>query len=205
MKKFLKWAGISLGLLFIVGFFAFLYFIPPFTLVPPEEFINAEKVAAPSTENISDPAKRAIAERGKYLVQTIGCTGCHTPGGDKGPKFDTEFLAGGAKFTDPVYGTSISRNLTPDPTTGLARRSDEQVKRTLRSGVFAENGRVFDPTFMPWADFSNLTEEDRHAILTYIRTIKPVKHGIPDFKRESEAPYNSFFGADYGIHEGNGK
>jgi mono/diheme cytochrome c family protein len=202
MKKFFKWAGIALVCLFFIGFIGFLYFIPPFQLAPQEEFINPVNAVMPTLDKITDPAKRAIAERGKYLVQTIGCTGCHTPGGDKGPKFETEFLAGGLKFTDPLYGTVVSRNLTPDPTTGLARRSDHQVLRTLRSGVFAENGRVFDPLFMPWADFSNLTEEDRYAILTYVRILKPVKHTIPDFKRESEQLYNSFYGQDYGIHEG---
>lgn len=201
MKKFLKWAAIVVVCLVVIGFGAFLYLIPPFTLAPPEEFSGPETKAAPVVDNIADPAKRAIAARGRYLVLTIGCTGCHTPGGDQGPKFDTEFLAGGAKITDPFYGTVVCRNLTPDPTTGLARRTDTQVLRTLRSGVFAEDGRVFDPLFMPWSSFSNLTEEDRFAIVKYLRTLKPVKHGIPDFKRESEEPVFSFFEQDHGIHE----
>lgn len=204
MKKFLKWTAVVIVCLLVVGFCSFLYLIPPFSIAPPEEFSKPETMAAPAVDQIADPAKRAVAARGKYLVQTIGCTGCHTPGGDKGPKFDTEFLAGGAKLVDPNYGTVVSRNLTPDPTTGLARRTDQQVLRTLRSGVFAENGRVFDPLLMPWAHFSNLTEEDRYAIVTYLRILKPVKHTIPDFTRETDRPYFTFYNSDYGIPD-NGK
>ena len=196
MKKLVKRLLIGVGALALAGFLGFLYLIPPFTLVAPEKFIEPERAAAPTTEGIADPARRAIAEHGRYLVVTIGCTGCHTPGGDKGPKFDTEYLAGGMKFSDPQLGTSVSRNLTPDPATGLARRSDEEVKRTLRSGVFAENGRIFNPFFMPWADFSNLTEEDRHAIIVYLRTIKPVRHRIPDHSPVGELPSSGFFGRD---------
>lgn len=202
MKKFLKWTAIILGSLIIICFFAFLYLIPPFTLAPPEVFSKAESDAPPSLDHIADPAVRAIAERGKYIVKYTGCVGCHTASGSQGPKFDTEYLAGGLKFTDKHYGTVVSRNLTPDETTGLARRTDEQIKRTLRSGVFAEDGRVFNPYFMPWGDFSNWTEEDRYAVVTYLRSIKPVKHKIPDFSPASDASAFTFYGLDYGIHEG---
>lgn len=202
MKKTLKRiAWVILGLA-IAAFLGFLYFIPPFTLAPPDSFIQPEQVNVPSLDKVSNPAERAIAERGKYIVMTIGCSGCHTPGGDKGPKYDSEYLAGGTKFTDPRYGTSVSRNLTPDPTTGLARRSNAQVDRTLRSGVFAETGRVFDPIFMPWPAFSHMTPEDRYAVITYLRHLHPVKHPIPEFEPTSSVSTFSFYGLDYGIHEG---
>ena len=123
MKKILKWTLLVAGTLMVIGFFAFLYLIPPFTLAPPEAFIEPERQAPPAVESISDRAERAIAERGRYIILTVGCSGCHTTGGDKGPKFDTEYLAGGRKFAVPKYGTVVSRNLTPDPKTGLARRT----------------------------------------------------------------------------------
>lgn len=201
MKKFLKWTSVILGCLICFAFIGFLYFIPPFTLAPPEEFIKSEAAAYPSLDKIGDPARRLIAERGKYLVRTIGCTGCHTAGGDKGPKFDTEFLAGGMKLVDPATGTSISRNLTPDGTTGLAQRTDEQVMRTLRTGQFAKDGRIFSPIVMPWAAFSHLTEEDLYAIVTFLRQLKPVKHKIPDHLSHPELPSPAYYGLDYAIHE----
>jgi hypothetical protein len=73
----------------------------------------------------------------------------------------------------------VSRNLTPDPETGLAQRSDDEVMRVLRSGVFPD-GHVVPSTAMPWANFSNWTEEDRHAVVVYLRHLKPVRHKIPD-------------------------
>jgi hypothetical protein len=200
MKRILKWTALAVGLLLVIGFTAFLYLIPPFTLAPPEAFSKPETDAAPALDQISDPAERALAEHGKYLVQSIGCAGCHTPTGDKGPEWD-HYLAGGFKFTKRGYGTVVSRNLTPDTETGLSARSDDQVKRILRSGVFAD-GRVFHPFMMPWADFSNLTEEDRHAVVVFLRHLKPVRHKIPDFSPSSDAEQEIVYGgSDYAIQE----
>ncbi len=204
MKKILKRTFIVIGLLFVIAFTAFLYFIPPFTLAPPATFIEPERQAPPSVETISDPAERAIAEHGRYLVLSIGCTGCHTPGGDKGPKFETEYLAGGRKFTAPGYGTVISRNLTPDKSTGLARRTTDQVLRTLRSGVSADDGRVFNTLTMPWGEFSNMTEEDRYALVTYLKHLKGVYHNIPNYDPDHMGQGFGFYGLDYGLH-GDGK
>jgi mono/diheme cytochrome c family protein len=201
MKKFLKWTLSVIGILFVFAFLGFLYFIPPFTLAPPEEFIKPEREATPTADQIADPAERAIAEHGRYLVLTIGCTGCHTAGGDKGPKFDTGFLAGGRKFTYPGYGTVVSRNLTPDPNTGLARRTTADVMRTLRSGVSPDDGRVFFPYLMPWAEFSHMTEEDRYAVATYLKHLKSVHHEIPPFTPVAEFDAFAFYGMDYGIDE----
>jgi mono/diheme cytochrome c family protein len=200
MKKFLKWAAIAAGLLVVVAFLGFLYLIPPFTLAPPETFSKPETDAAPSLDQIADPAQRALAERGKYIVQIIGCAGCHTPGGDKGPQWD-KYLAGGFQFTKKGYGTVVSRNLTPDMETGLASRNDEQVKRVLRSGVFSD-GRVVHPLMMPWADFSNMTEEDRHAVVVFLRNLKPVRHKIPDWSPVSDADHHTIYGGtDHAIQD----
>ena len=106
------------------------------------------------------------------------------------------------KVNDPVSGVSVSRNLTPDPSTGLARRSDAQVLRTLRTGVFAEDGRVFSPIVMPWSSFSHLTEEDRYAVVTFLRQLKPVKHKIPDHIDHPEGSKFEVYGLDYSIPEG---
>jgi hypothetical protein len=201
MKKFLKWTLSIIGVLFVFAFAGFLYFIPPFTLAPPEEFIGPERDTPPTVGHIANPAERAIAERGRYLVLSIGCTGCHTAGGDKGPKYVTGYLAGGRKFTFPDYGTVVSRNLTPDPNTGLARRTTAEVMRTLRSGVSADDGRVFHPLLMPWGEFSHMAEEDRYAIVTYLRQLKPVHHEIPPYSPVPEYSAFAFYGLDYGIDD----
>ena len=178
MKKALKWVAIILGVILVLGFVGFLYFIPPFTLVPPEEFITTTAAAAPSLDDITDPMERALAERGKYIVTVSDCSGCHTQIGDQGPKWE-EYLAGGNRTAFHGYGTFVTRNLTPDKETGLARRTDEQVTRVLQSGLLPE-GRIAHFRDMPWAVYSNWTVEDRYAVLVYLRHLKPVLHKIPD-------------------------
>jgi len=202
MKKFLKWALLVLAVIVVCGFGAFLYFIPPFFITPPEDFGKALADAAPPVTDIADPAQRAIAARGRYLVTTHGCIGCHATNGSQGPDL-TKYLAGGAlKFQTP-HGTFISRNLTPDQETGIGRRTDDEVKRVLRSGTFPD-GHVAIGSVMPWPAFSNWSEEDRHAVVVYLRHLKPIAHRIPD-----PAPGNAvtipgaieqdYAGRDYGI------
>jgi len=202
MKRFLKWALLVLAVVAVCGFGAFLYFIPPFFITPPEDFGKALADAAPAVTDIADPAQRAIAARGRYLVMTHGCIGCHATNGSQGPDL-TKYLAGGAlKFQTP-HGTFVSRNLTPDQESGIGRRTDDEVKRVLRSGTFPD-GHVAVGSVMPWPAFSNWSEEDRHAVVVYLRHLKPIAHRIPD-----PAPGNAitipgaieqdYAGKDYGI------
>jgi mono/diheme cytochrome c family protein len=200
MRKILKWIGIVVACLIVVGFLAFLYLIPPFDLLPREAFINPHSEAvASSLEKIDDPVERAIAQRGQYIMSYSDCSDCHTPQGDQGPNW-SEFLAGGAKFELRGIGTAYTRNLTPDAETGLAGRTDDEVKRVLRSGIF-HDGRFFQPTTMPWPSFSNMTEEDRHALVVYLRHIKPVKHKVPEWSPESSDALYLFYPYDYAEHE----
>lgn len=178
MKRFLKWAALVVLVLVAGAFLAFLYFIPPFFITPPEQFGKEMADAAPGVSQIADPATRAIAERGRYIVMTTGCIGCHAMNGSQGPDL-TKYLAGGGLKLHTAQGIFVARNLTPDPDTGLARRSDDEVKRVLRSGTFPD-GHVAPHTIMPWANFSNWTEEDRHAVVVYLRSLKPVRHQIPE-------------------------
>jgi hypothetical protein len=107
-----------------------------------------------------------------------GCIGCHATNGARGPDL-TKYLAGGGLKFHTEHGTFVSRNLTPDTDTGLARRTDVEVKRVLQSGVFPD-GHLVPHTVMPWSAFSNWTEEDRHAVLVYLRHLPPIRHEIPD-------------------------
>ncbi|HEY2905914.1 MAG TPA: c-type cytochrome [Vicinamibacterales bacterium] len=178
MKRFLKRAGIVAVVLVVCGFLAFLYFIPPFFITPPEQFGKDLGDAAPSVADIGDARERAIAERGRYLVVTHGCEGCHATNGPQGPDL-AKYLAGGALKVQTAHGTYVSRNLTPDKETGLGRRTDEEVKRVLRSGTFPD-GHVVPVTAMPWASFSNWTDEDRDAVVVYLRHLRTIRHQTPE-------------------------
>jgi len=178
MKKILKWVVSVILVLAVCGFVAFLYLIPPLTSVAPDEFIKQMASSAPAVDGIADPAERLIAERGRYLVLAADCAGCHTTQGPQGPRSEM-FLAGGLTFATNTHGTPVSRNLTPDRETGLGGRSDQEIQIVLRSGLF-HTGRSISPRAMPWPGFSSWTDEDLHAVITYLRHIKPVRHAIPD-------------------------
>lgn len=201
MKKILKWALVVVAVVAVGGFLAFLYFIPPFTSMPPEAFIEPSTAAAPTVDDIADPAVRAIAERGRYIVIGTGCNDCHQTPGPEGPRWDL-YMAGGLKMAAADGNTVVSRNLTPDDETGIGRRTDAELMRILRSGV-RHDGRLMNHRQMPWAVLSNLTEEDRYAVVTYLRHLKPVTHRIPDpvpteGLPDPSAAESSWGGRDYG-------
>ncbi len=200
MMRVLKWVAGTVVVLATIAFLAFLYFIPPFFSVSPEDYVKQAAAPAASLEQITDPAERALAERGKYIVMVSACADCHSTPGPQGPNPDM-YLAGGMKLGMKGAGTAISRNLTPDPETGLGKVKDDEVKRVLRSGVF-HDGRRVKHRQMPWNVFSNWTEEDRHAVVTYLRHTKPITHAISDPVRNATLPDleagELFFGANYG-------
>jgi mono/diheme cytochrome c family protein len=202
MKRFLKWALLLVGVVAVCGFGAFLYFIPPFFTTPPENFGKALADAAPAVSSIADPAERAIAARGRYLVMTVGCIGCHATNGSQGPDL-TRYLAGGGLKVHTPQGIFVSRNLTPDPETGIGRRTDDELKRVLRSGTFTD-GHVVPGTAMPWPGFSSWSEEDRHAVVVYLRHLTPIAHRIPEPVTGNAvtipgAIEQDYAGKDYGI------
>ena len=189
VRRIARWTiGVLLSLA-VVAFLAFLYLIPPFTLLAPEAFIGPETAAALSLDSITDPKTRALAERGKYIVMITGCVGCHAPPGPNGPDF-SRYMAGGLKTSYKGHGTFVSANLTSDRQTGMGQRTDEDVLRVLRSGVSADGGRLIWYRDMPWAWFSNWTEEDRRAVVVYLRQIAPVAHRIPDPSESASVTYD---------------
>lgn len=180
------------------GLLAFRYYRLLHDATPPEVFIRAE--AAPELTDISDPAERARAERGRYIVGISGCDGCHHTPGPQGPA-PGMYMAGGGKFL-LADTTVVASNLTSDAETGLGRLSDEDVLRVLRSGI-ARDGRAIPQRAMPWAVYSNWTEEDRRAVLTYLRHLPAVPHRIPAplasaTFTDAGAQQEDYFGTDYG-------
>jgi cytochrome c553 len=178
VRRIVKWAVIVVLVIAVVCFLAFLYLIPPFDLVSPETLAQPETDAALKLDSITDPKTRALAERGKYIVMVTGCVDCHAPPGPNGPDF-SRYMGGGLKTAVKGHGTFVSANITSDKQYGLGRRTDEDVLRVLRSGVSADDGRQLWYRDMPWAWFANWTEEDRRAVLTYLRQVPAVSHKIP--------------------------
>jgi len=114
------------------------------------------------------------------------CTFCHTPLRGDGTRDTDKLLAGVPCFADiesndftddgDGIGCISTRNLTPDAT-GLAGKTDEQIKNAFRNGIRTD-GKKLAP-LMPYWIFHNMTDADADAIVAYLRTIPAVNNPIP--------------------------
>jgi len=126
--------------------------------------------------DISASKDTAIIARGKHLVFSAAhCIDCHHKGNsDSLIQLGKEVpLSGGVSFVLPV-GTIYSKNITPNKETGIGKYTDGEIARALRYGVHPDGRAVYD--FMP---FHNTSDEDLTAIISFLRSQKPVKNAIP--------------------------
>lgn len=153
----------------------------------------------------------SMTQRGEYLVNTLGCTDCHTPKKmtDQGPVHDMDkYLMGfdASQSLPPIpenvpigpwvlfsgdltaavgpWGTSYAGNLTPHET-GIGNWSLEQFKKALREAKFKglDDSRPIMPP-MP-KHYAYLTDEDITAIFEYLKTIKPIDNVVPAYQPPS--------------------
>lgn len=125
------------------------------------------------------PGAAALAdqrlERGRYLVESIGaCGNCHTPQGPNGPLPGMR-LAGGLPVQDPGF-TATSANITPDPETGIGRWTDTQIALAIREGRRPDGTLIGPP--MPFNQYRDLSDNDIAAIVSYLRSVPPVKNAV---------------------------
>jgi hypothetical protein len=135
---------------------------------------------------------RALVGKGSYIVNAQGdCNACHTtsaneyvPGGNpylgEPEQIDqARYLIGGRQF-GPVGVGPRSRNLTPDPVTGLpAGYTFEEFLHVMRTGEDLKNLPPHVPSVdvdllqapMPWPLFQKMTDRDILAIYEYLRSV----------------------------------
>ena len=109
------------------------------------------------------PAARA---RGEHLVALVGCADCHGPA-----------LAGRVLQNAPGHLTLTAPNLTPAGPTrafGAAR-----WRTALHWGVDGERRALWG---MPRAALMQLADDDVVALITYLRTLPPTTHALPQSK-----------------------
>jgi mono/diheme cytochrome c family protein len=118
--------------------------------------------------------------QGSYLVNAVGdCNSCHTSD-------PTKFLAGGVVFGGPMAPFTVTtRNLTPDPTSGLPAdiHNVDQFVNALRTGAdyhgVADGGTPTQTLLvMPWAAFRWMSTPDLKAIYAYLSAIPAVSNAI---------------------------
>ncbi len=119
--------------------------------------------------------------RGQHLAYgPAHCVDCHvSPGNMKTDGRGAMVpLIGGMEFDIPP-GIFRTPNLTPDPETGIGRLTDGEIARALRYSV------KHDGSYMiPFMAFQNMSDDDIVAILSFLRSQKPVHHEVkPDTYR----------------------
>ena len=107
-----------------------------------------------------------LIEKGKYIFHASGGCSCHTD-----TKNDGAFLAGGRPINTP-FGTFFGTNISPDPSTGIGKWTDEDFVRAMTKGLSPEGNHYF-PVF-PYTSFHNITQEDLIALKAYLFSIPAV-------------------------------
>lgn len=154
-------------------------------------------------------AQRAKVERGRHLISIGGCNDCHTPMkfdpalGMPVPQMDRMLSGHPEGAPDPAspieghdmavigptftsfrlpFGVVYTSNLTPDAETGLGTWTEDMFVRALKTGKhFGGNGRPILPP-MPWMGLAQQSEADLRAMFAYLRTVKPIRNGVPEPK-----------------------
>jgi len=118
----------------------------------------------------------SIIEHGRYLVYgPAHCAHCHTaleniPELEKGVEVP---MSGGFVFELPL-GNVYTPNITSDKETGIGNHSDGELYRMLRHNVRKDGAACLE--LMP---FFNMSDEDIHAVIAFLRTVPPVKNEVP--------------------------
>lgn len=131
----------------------------------------------------SKPPKTDSVAYGSYVFTAAACGDCHTKF-EKG-NFVGPLGGGGREFVFPDGSMLRTSNLTPHET-GIARFNRESFIQLFK--MYSDSSYVFPSvkqggfqTFMPWAMYSGMTEEDLGAIYDYLQTLEPYDNMVERF------------------------
>jgi cytochrome c553/cytochrome c5 len=160
MKKLLKWIGVVVALLVVVGI----------GLVIAANLLfdrKRERVIKLDVKPILVVADAAALERGKYLFMSRGCGDCHAANG-----------AGRAFINEPGGGFYVrSPNITPAGVVGAYTELD--WVRAIRHGVKPDGRPLF---IMPSEDYNRLTDRDVAALVAYARSLPAAPVAAAEFR-----------------------
>ncbi|WP_426703104.1 c-type cytochrome [Rhodanobacter sp. Col0626] len=114
----------------------------------------------------ADPRQSAEWNRGAYIVNGLGhCSACHTAknmlGADKS----------GHAFEGGVLEDFVAPDLTGNPRTGLGAWSVDDITEYLHAGRNARAGAGGPMADVITYSTSLMTDQDRHAIATYLKSL----------------------------------
>lgn len=147
----------------------------------------------PAAQITIDPTEEMI-ERGRYLANHVTlCVDCHS---DRdwtiygGPAMEPlaagreecitqESGKSGIRVSEWTFpGRLCIKNITPHPTAGIGSWTDGEIIRAFREGI-GKDGRPLFP-IMPYFILRQISDDDAKAIVSYLRTMKPVAIERPD-------------------------
>ena len=169
-------------------------------------FTNHDKKIAlneSSSSNKNRAYTQAQIEKGKYLVEIMGCADCHAPKKmtTQGPIPDPDLGLSGHPAKIPMgkvlktqdwvlfhpmntvavgpWGATFSANLTPDAT-GIGSWSEQQFIIAMTEGK-SKGLRTARPLLppMPWQNYVHMKKEDLVAVFAYLQSCKPVENIVP--------------------------
>lgn len=172
MRKAIKYAFILLGIVAVLVLILLVWltvFMP--NVGPPPD--------------ISVSITESNVQRGRYLAHNVMlCMDCHATrdwnlfAGP--PKPGTEGGGGDVFDQDLGFpGRFVAPNITPY---ALGDWTDGEIFRALTAGVNKEGKALFP--LMPWHLYGQLSVEDIHAVIAYIRTLPPIEHDPPPSKAD---------------------
>src|SRR5688572_16871968 len=172
MKTLLKIVGGVILLLVIVAACGYGYMMFAFP-----------KVAPPPADVKFDASPERLA-RGEYLANHVsGCVTCHSERDFtkfSGPSVPGTLGAGGQKFDLGPAGVMYSKNITP---AGIGDWTDGELLRAVTQGVSKDGTPLFP--LMPYPHFGRMAEEDVHAVLAYVRSLKAIESPEPPARKLS--------------------
>jgi len=128
------------------------------------------------------PANAGIAwTRGEYLVNGLGhCAACHTP----------KTILFGDEKDKPLAGGLVdhwfANNLTGGSTEGLGNWSQADVEKFLASGISRHATAIGSMAEKISSSTSRMTDADRDAIATYLKSLPPRAQMISEAPRREQ-------------------
>jgi len=162
----------------VYALIAYLRTIPAVSRSTPATVVNfpmsviVRQIPTPLEELVPPISRDDEAAYGAHLATIASCVGCHSE--------DVDDLAGGQGFPLPSAPVT-SPNITPDPTGVLPEEYDGFVRMFRKFAPENEASTTVEPghlTVMPWRALAGLTDEDLHALFTYLRTVRPVENAV---------------------------
>lgn len=172
----------------------------------------APSISSSANMSVGQGSEAQIA-RGRFVVISHDCGGCHGGGSDPAAKGWLD----GVRVPEQEFKigpfTTRPRNLTPDNTTGMGRFSERQIFNALRYGLRpgetpdveitsttpGQGNFPLRPKYMampmPWPAWRHMPDQDLWAIAAYLKwAVKPVNHKVAD----SEGPPD-FWASEYTV------